>query len=87
MLFNAEQTIQRLSGHCEQSEPEKDINQVGLRDHTSDHKLAIETGCHRKTWQLRENRLRICSTNNEMQRQRNTYQECVTLSDQKKIST
>lgn len=59
MLFGTEQTIQngRLSGQREQSQTEKDFNQKRLGDHTSDHKLATETGCHRKTWQPRENRL------------------------------
>lgn len=35
----------------------KTLIQKRLSDPTSDHKLAIETGCHRKSWQARGNRL------------------------------
>lgn len=35
----------------------KTLIQKRLSDPTSDQKLAIKTGCHRKSWQPRQNRL------------------------------
>lgn len=77
------------------------INEIKkLDDHKSEHKLAIEIGCHRKSWQPRENRLtQFCQQDVETEQHcslfkdirikffsniKLQYQEYNTFSDQRK---